>query len=462
MSVYRTVLFFVFTVFAVCFSATSIFIIFPGYGWHDQQRIGQIILCVFSLAVIFSTPRLKVSPGLVAAGGAVFFLGILSCFNSRYPVWALIEWARYLGLFGVVLLVSFFSVSFSFQRVLLLLSVCVSGLHVFNFWVSYFSAFLTGIRILDASVMFSGFANPRFFAQFQVIVIPIIGLFFAEAVRRDRFWVTALLGFMLITQWCLSFLLGGRGLWFSLFISYFSLALIGRRFIGFCAVQVGFVLLGFFAFYFLFKVIPLFYGMEPVESEVLRTGLSSRETIWLLAWELFLESPWLGVGPMHFSAFYNPIAAHPHQAILQWLCEWGVAATFILLVMFFRGVKRGFLALRCDGASPVDAALWTTLIGALVLAQVDGVFVMPYSETWMAIMAGVAVARWQKGGLSNVSLLRFFWLGGGVFAMAILTFVLLVQAPDVPRAEEKYLDKNVVGWAPRFWHQGWIPMDFDQ
>ena len=33
-----------------------------------------------------------------------------------------------------------------------------------------------------------------------------------------------------------------------------------------------------------------------------------------------------------------------------------------------------------------------------VLAQVDGVFVMRYMETWLAILIGLALARWSIPG----------------------------------------------------------------
>src|SRR5690606_36380613 len=107
-------------------------------------------------------------------------------------------------------------------------------------------------------------------------------------------------------------------------------------------------------------------------------------------------NPWLGVGPMHYSAVVNPISAHPHQVVLQWLAEWGVIATGLAIIIAGWGSIHGLKYLRRQQAEPIDAALWLSIIGALVLAQVDGVFVMPYTETWLAILIGLAMARWAK------------------------------------------------------------------
>lgn len=46
-------------------------------------------------------------------------------------------------------------------------------------------------------------------------------------------------------------------------------------------------------------------------------GLSLREVLWKHAWAKIVEFPWLGIGPMHFASLKNPVANHPHQAMLQ-------------------------------------------------------------------------------------------------------------------------------------------------
>src|SRR5690606_7846536 len=122
--------------------------------------------------------------------------------------------------------------------------------------------------------------------------------------------------------------------------------------------------------------------------------LSGREKIWLWAWEMAIANPWLGVGPLHYAAVVNPIAAHPHQVVLQWLAEWGFIATFLAIVITVMGLIYSARYLRQDRAENLDAALWVSIVGALILAQVDGVFVMPYTETWLALLLGLAVARW--------------------------------------------------------------------
>jgi len=88
-------------------------------------------------------------------------------------------------------------------------------------------------------------------------------------------------------------------------------------------MQAGAAIFGFLLFYVMFHLVPDWLDLAPTLRDSLRTTLSGREKIWLWAWEMAIANPWLGVGPLHYSAVVNPIAAHPHQVVLQWLAEWG-------------------------------------------------------------------------------------------------------------------------------------------
>jgi O-antigen ligase len=170
-----------------------------------------------------------------------------------------------------------------------------------------------------------------------------------------------------------------------------------------------------------------------------------------------IANPWIGVGPMHYSAIYNPIAAHPHQVVLQWLAEWGFPATGLALLLGVSGLLHGSRCLRQASANELDAGLWVAIVGALVLAQVDGVFVMPYTETWLALLIGLALARWSKQASART---------GQRLACAIITIpvvlilgkVLISEAPTLPVTASDYRKEHHAGWTPRFWSQGWIPM----
>jgi O-antigen ligase len=329
--------------------------------------------------------------------------------------------------------------------------------HAFQFLVYYMTAFVSGMWMLDADLLFNGFSNPRFFGQFQVMLMPVMALLVERCRQQLRWALAALLTLALVSQWCIAFTLGGRGLRLGLLVSHLALLLINRKLWRILALQAAAALFGFLLFVLLFKLIPLWLGLDPALRDNLRTSLSGRERIWQWAWEMALANPWLGAGPMHYSATYNPIAAHPHQVVLQWLAEWGFAATLIALALGAWGLLHGARHLRQASANELDAGLWGAIVGALVLAQVDGVFVMPYTETWLALLIGLALARWSRTATPS----RTHRLACAIIAIPVLLVlgnVLIREVSILPQNIEAYMIEHHTGWTPRFWSQGWILM----
>ncbi|WP_278398099.1 O-antigen ligase family protein [Stutzerimonas kunmingensis] len=427
------------------------------YSWHDQQRIYQLLLlctCAFLVTLIpqAALPRLA----LFLLSG-LLLLGLCSSMLAAWPEWALKEWSRYAGLIILALAIGGLAARPIWLNFVLWAMAAIGFIHAFQFLVYYLMAFITGIRMLHADILFSGFSNPRFLGQFQVMLLPVMALLVERCRQHRRVALAGLLGLTLATQWCIAFVLGGRGLWLGLLASHLALLLINRQLWRILALQVAAALLGFLLFLLLFKLIPLWLGLDPVLRDGLRTTLSGRERIWQSAWEMALANPWLGVGPMHYSATYNPIAAHPHQVVLQWLAEWGFAATLIALALGAWGLLHGARCLRQTSANELDSGLWVAIVGALVLAQVDGVFVMPYTETWLALLIGLGLARWSKPATST----RTQRISCAIIAIPVLLVLgkaLISEAPILPETADAYMTQHQTGWTPRFWLQGWIPM----
>lgn len=451
----NTVIRFVLLLLFLGFCSTAIIIWNSSFGWHNQQRIAQLFLIIACSVSVFFLPQAALSRGLEVLLAGVVVLGLASALLAQWPAWALQEWARYLGLVLLVFTVSGLTQQPRHREVVLWALALVGSLHAFQFLVVYSAAFISGARILDADLLFSGFSNPRFFGQLQVMLLPVLALLLVQCRQRCMTKAVAFLFLVMVVQWCIAFLLGGRGLWLGLLISHVLLALLNRSFKRLLALQVTVAVLGLLAYLLLFKLVPYWLELAPVLRDDLRTELSGREQIWRWAWEMALANPWLGAGPMHFSITYNPIAAHPHQVILQWLAEWGFAATGLALVLGAWGVVSGAIFLRRLQANVLDAGLWCAIVGALVLAQVDGVFVMPYTETWLAVLAGLALARWRAATLGPLQL-RVFFLVLAVPVVLVLGGVLIKQAPALPACERFYLEQYGADWAPRFWQQGWI------
>lgn len=440
---------------AFCFSAIQTW--HPGYSWHDQQRIYQLLLLCACAPMGILLPQTTLPRPALFLFSSLLLLGMCSSTLAAWPEWALKEWSRYAGLIMLALVVGGLAGRPTGQSFIVWAMATAGLIHALQFLLYYLMAFVTGIRMLDADVLFSGFSNPRFFGQFQVMLMPVMALL-VERCRQTRLTsIAALLGLALISQWCIAFTLGGRGLWLGLLASHLALLLINRRLWRILALQAGAAWLGFLLFLLLFKLIPLWLGLAPILRDSLRTSLSGRDLIWQWAWEMALANPWLGAGPMHYSATYNPIAAHPHQVVLQWLAEWGVTATLIALALGAWGLLHGARCLRHASANELDAGLWVAIVGALVLAQVDGVFVMPYTETWLALLIGLALARWSKP-TTPPGTQRLACAIVAIPVLLVLGKVLISEAPALPQITDAYMTQHQTGWTPRFWLQGWIPM----
>lgn len=439
------------------FSLTAIDIWHEGLSWHDQQRIYQLVLLGVAAMLVISRPTAFLPTLAFLFLAVMFCIGLLSVWAAELPLWALKEWGRYAGLAILVLLLGSVARRPQFTMGALGLMACVGFIHAFQFIVCYSAAFISGLQVLQADLLFNGFSNPRFFAQFQVMLMPVLAFWILQF-KQSRPVVSILLVGALAVQWCIALILGGRGLWLGLAVSTSVLLMVSPRYWRLIAVQMGAGLLGGMLVILMFFLIPAWLDIAPDLRDSFRAGLSGRGQIWRWAWEMAQTNPWLGVGPMHFSAVYNPIAAHPHQVILQWAAEWGLPATLMAIALGLWGMLFGISRLRNGEVDNIGAALWLSIAGALVLAQVDGVFVMPYSETWLAILIGLALARWS-GASQAPPVQRWFFRVIAVPVALIVGDVLLNEVPTLPQDSEAYITKHHTGWTPRFWGQGWIPMD---
>lgn len=443
------------------------------FDWHDQHRLFQLIILISIASLLLLRPQPLLPPKIAWwLLITIFLFGLLSSNTADHPAWALKEWGRYAGLALTSLVIAKAAHTAWFFRSILYLLCGVAFLNAFQFLVFYLMAVATGIFMFNADLLFTGFSNPRFLNQFQVLFMPILAwasLHHWQSRHRYAKLFAGILFITLLVHWCIAFSLGSRGLWLGLAAAHAALLLFFPRFWKQLAVQAIAGMLGFVLYQVFFFIIPEWLGQEAWLRSSLRFGLSKREVIWQLAWDMFKANPWLGVGPMHFAASVNSIAAHPHQVVLQWLAEWGIFATISACILAIWGMLHGIRFLRGSKAKPVDAALWMSISGALAVAQVDGVFVMPYTETWLAILIGLALARWSAPPSLPVTTAmqpdRATILQGysykllAVAVILILGNVLINEVPTLPQDSAAHMEKHGTGYTPRFWLQGWIPME---
>lgn len=437
------------------FATSALFIWRGDYEWHDQQRLAQLLLLLPALASLAFRKQLACPPLALLGLCCILLLGLASGLPSLFPGWALLEWSHWIGLLALFLLVSSQN-SNSLQRPLLLLLCGTAALQTLDFTLMYAMAFITSLREIDINILTNGFSNIRHYGQFQTLVLPLLAAACLSSLHKKP-WLAGLVLMVMGIQWCIALALGGRGLYAAVFASHLLVLLLAPKHWRLAAIQGAALLTGYLLFLLLFKLIPNWLELQPVSEDLARGGLSRRQDLWLAALNLITANPWLGAGPMHYSAeAYSSsifsIASHAHQAILQWAAEWGLPATLIACVLIGWGLLTGLARLRSANSEPIDSGLWLSLCGAWILAQVDGVMVMPYTQTWLAIIAGLAAARWCTH--YTISPRQRLAAGGfSLAALCILIPVIIIELPAfVDRTQEPA--EHHLGLQQRFWANG--------
>jgi putative inorganic carbon (HCO3(-)) transporter len=448
------------------------------YGWHDQQRIAEIaLLCaLFALVLCRRDIPFAVLSGPICLRSTllsgVAICGLISAAYADFPRWALLEWA---------LLVSLCTSTFfiarirqinaeEFDRVVLLIVASVCAFYLFGFLARYATIFAGWpLRVRD---LLSGFANLRFFGQFQTMTLPLLALPVICGRSRMERWSAFVL---LASWWMLSIASGTRGTWLAMTVGSFAIFVVGRN-IGrrWVLCHLAGVAVGLCFYSLLFYAVPYVLGSKAdVINRLPQLGsLSGREILWSEAWHMIRSHPWLGVGPMNFAAIPNGVGAHPHNAALHIAAEWGLPAMLALLVLTAFGIRRFVVFLRAQrGDASFSHVLALSLFAALMAAAtqslVDGVIVMPYSQVTLMVLLGWSISILQGIPVSgsDVQMDEDGKMAWQVMAMLIASttslIVLLVLAwPDVPHLQQqiqRYAEAHQTDYFfPRFWQQGWI------
>jgi O-antigen ligase len=453
------------------------------YGWHDQQRIAELsVLCVISILPFIGTRSAARGVNLLTlelysgclrpvlfAGFAL--CGLASVLDADLAHWALLEWALLLslciGIFPVAKLRQ--RNDSQFDRAMLAILCVVCAFYLFGFLGRYATLF-AGLP-LHPREMFTGFANLRFFGQFQTMTLPLLTVVAICGRSSLQRWGAFSL---LANWWMLSIASGTRGTWLAMAAALTVVYLLGRR-TGriWMRWQIGGAFCGLGLYGLLFFVIPHVLGnhAELINRLPQLGSLSHREVLWVEAWQMIRENPLLGVGPMHFAAIPNGIGAHPHNSVLQIAAEWGVPALLMLLALVGLGFRRFIIALHAgyDEASfsrILALSLFASLVAAATQSLVDGVIVMPYSQVTLMVVAGwsmgicATVARTDSE--PAVSTRSTAWRGAAMLVtqLVLLGILLSLAVPQVPNLQlrmQHYREAHHTDYfLPRFWQQGWI------
>ncbi|QLG95318.1 O-antigen ligase family protein [Pseudomonas yamanorum] len=460
----------IFLVVAVCLLALGICAPFSN---HDWQRTVQIAVGV--CAVIYG---LSVSSGVCTTplvdrpttiGLAVIILwGLLSSSLAHQPVWALTELALFITCGAIAFAFALLrrNGGESVDQALILCVILLCLIKSIQYLRAGVLAFTSGESVLNTDLLLSGFSNKRFYGQFQTFTLPLLAL--PLLLPTSKRTVRGLVFALLCVWWLIAIAGGTRGTWLGMGVAGLLLVFLGpsgRRWLGW---QLAALLCGLVLYWLLFMVLAGYLGLELAQAagDRLTTSLSGRGLIWWQAWDMIRERPWLGFGPMHFADIANDIAAHPHQAILQWACEWGVPSALCVVVLATRAgwATLGVLRERVLSMAAVDLlrlCLFAALVGAMTQAMVDGVIVMPNSQLWLALVVGwlMALHVWKAPSSASRPLLRWAWTATSILAVGVLIFVAIRDVPHLGERQRHYVGSSKVFLQPRFWTQGVIALE---
>lgn len=450
-----------------------------GVAWHDQQRVGQTIamaLSVIAATICFGPGRLRpprlLDPGRHRLLVTVIGAGIVSACLARQPLWGFAEVALGVGSLGVAWVVATMRRlhGAAVDRILMVvLCFTCTGLMA-RFVAAYLAAIVGGEGSLNAWLLVDGFSNPRFYGQFLTLALPLllVPLLVSGDLRRHA----VLAGVLTVFAWTAAITSGTRGTWLGLALAAICLSWTGpggRRWAG---LQIAAAVAGVASFWVLMTGVPDLLGIRIDHHAASRVtaSLSQRDIIWRQAIEVAIGNPLLGIGPMQLADLPNGVAAHPHQAWLQWAAELGVPSALVVtwLVLCGGWTLVPVLRARARSAQEQDVlrlCLTGAIVGALAQSMVDGVFVMPYSQLWVALLGGWLIGLHPQASPSNSATLAApiasrrsssLWLAAFGASVAMLSFVVLRDYPHLAQREQAFASTFGGHFQPRFWAQGVI------
>lgn len=384
-----------FSVLAFLLLMPWVTVLFPDSEWraHDISRTVQIGLCAvcwLSLAVFrpVSLTALHTRRGQLVAATAVG-LTAASVLLSEAPLWALREVLLMAGLFGITWVIASAQVALSVDLIAVVAAAAFSG--VLELLLSMASTL--SLVPLSVDSCCTGYDNRRFFNHVQTVALLLVAI--VAVTSRQRSWQSALAWVASAGQWAVLLFSGGRATVLAVVVGICASVCLGtKRAAPWLRWLTISVLLGSTVYFLLYVVFPLAMGVHPPDALASRlqdSSSSSRFYLWKIAFLDILESPLLGIGPMHFAHVPNGKAAHPHNLALQIAAEWGMPMLVLVGWCAYK-VLRQLAAIATsdssDGRGAVACGLFVTVIAVLVDSFFSGNFVMPVSQVWIAALGG--------------------------------------------------------------------------
>jgi O-antigen ligase len=312
-----------------------------------------------------------------------------------------------------------------------------------------------------------GFANIRHFNQLQTWTLPLLAVPVLVLPKRWRAGKAVVFG-LLAFWWMLVIASDGRGTPLAMVVAAIGAGLLFRRTAkSWLGTQLAAVAVGGGLYYLLFTVLA---GATPEVVDRLGDAgeYSRRLQHWATSLELAWAQPWLGAGPMHYAwpPYHFDLGAHPHNALMQWLAEWGIPSTLLVLGLVVWGGWRWMKQERDEGRSGIEHAealrvgLVASVLAGAAHALVSGVIVTPVSQMMLVLVLGWAWGRYRPPSRperptvsrrAQVALCTILVASIGITAYHV---------PDLAAKQERWsaflesVERNRL--SPRYWQQGYF------
>ena len=344
----------------------------------------------------------------------------------------------------------------------LAVAVCAgAALICVQFWLMQAISIFEGRRFSWVHP-FLEFANVRFFSQYQSYVLFLLPL--PMLLLRLSWKWKAVLYVVAANFWALQWMVGTRAVWIGFAAAMLAVCAMTRSGrVAFVRTHLLLVLAGgiVFAGYLGATANTGDVTRIPQKLSVMKRGSDSVNQRVLLAREAvgaIVENPLTGVGPGQFGLMKYPLrGAHPHNAPLQLMSEYGLvagAAGIVLGLTLLIFALKSMRAAEANGQDVITVSLAAALVVGLVESFFSGGIIMPHAQMMLCIVAGWLLGRRlttgdQSAGSEGGSQMRLALTLSVVVAALVTTLISFEYwsvVKDMPLSAQR--------WHPHFWQYG--------
>ena len=295
-----------------------------------------------------------------------------------------------------------FAASWQAQRKAALLALA-TGIAIFAAMAHLFALLGQGTASFDWMLFGMGVSNVRHLG-FYAVALAGLGMGMLAATRAEARWLPAAAvaaAGIYFAAWT-----GGRSPFVAIFVvAAIITAIMGTR--GRWKVAGALAALVAIMMPLTYATAPgsEFYGLEniigrtTIEAEAKSPSVGRRTDMWSQTAEKIAERPFIGHGQNNWQsqvpASYNH-NAHPHNAVMQVLFDWGIPGALALLAIAMMGL------MRLPGWIAADRTLALPALGALaalgVMSMTDGVLFFVFPQFVIAICVAVLASIGVRDG----------------------------------------------------------------